>query len=73
MYCYTIPTIKVGTIYFKSNNNKTNNLPDFYIYDTNDWLVFPHELIGLHLKEIIKNKQFDIFIKKEFINLIKSN
>ena len=73
MYCYSIPTIKVGTIYFKSDNNKTNNVPDFYIYDTDDWLVFPHELLYLHLNEIIRNKHFDIFIKKDLINLIKSN
>ena len=73
MYCYGVPTIKVGILYFKSNNNKTNMMPDFYMYDTNNWLVFPHELVGLYLNEIIKNKDIDVFVKKEMIKIIKSN
>ena len=71
-YCYTIPTIKVGTIYFKPNNNKTDMIPDFYIHDTDNWLVFPHELLYLHLNEIMKNKQYNIFIKRDLKNLNRS-
>ena len=42
--------------YFKPKKNLTNNKPDFYIHETDKWLVFPHELEGLTIDEIEKNK-----------------
>ena len=50
------PKIKVATIYYKPKRNKTGKVPDYYLYETDDWLVFPHELNGLTKEEIIKNK-----------------
>lgn len=50
------PTIKIATPYFKPGNNKTDRIPDFYIHETDNWLVFPHELIGLSENEIKANK-----------------
>ena len=42
--------IKVATIYYKP---KTACIaPDFYIHETSDWLVFPHELEGMTIQEI---------------------
>ena len=34
----------------------TDRKPDFYIHQTEKWLVFPHELEGLSIEEIILNK-----------------
>ena len=50
------PEIRVATPYFKPTNNKTNKRPDYYLYETDKWLVFPHELEGLSLKELRDNK-----------------
>ena len=50
------PEIKVATPYFKPKKNKTDRKPDFYIHETEKWLVFPHELEGLSLDEIIEFK-----------------
>ena len=50
------PSIKVATPYFKPNKNKTDREPDYYLYKTDKWLVFPHELEGLTLEEIKANK-----------------
>ena len=50
------PDIKVATPYFKPTKNKTDSKPDFYLYETDQWLVFPHELDGLSIQEIIENK-----------------
>ena len=50
------PEIKVATPYFKPKKNKTERKPDFYIHETEKWLVFPHELEGLSLDEIIEFK-----------------
>ncbi|MCP3664852.1 MAG: hypoxanthine phosphoribosyltransferase [Gammaproteobacteria bacterium] len=48
--------IRIATPWFKPANNKTDLIPDFYIHKTDQWLVFPHELDGLRLDEIISNK-----------------
>ena len=50
------PEIRVATPYFKPNKNLTNNKPDYFIHETDQWLVFPHELEGLTLEEIESNK-----------------
>ena len=50
------PEIKVATPYFKPKKNKTDRKPDFYLHETEKWLVFPHELEGLSIDEIIEFK-----------------
>ena len=50
------PEIKVATPYFKPSKNQTNRQPDFYLHETEKWLVFPHELEGLSVEEIIEFK-----------------
>ena len=50
------PEIKVATPYFKPKKNQTDRKPDYYIHETEKWLVFPHELEGLSLDEIIEFK-----------------
>ena len=50
------PEIKVATPYFKPNNNETNRTPDYFLHETDQWLVFPHELQGLNIEEIVQNK-----------------
>ena len=49
-------TIKVATPFFKPQNNKTDKIPDYYLHETDKWLVFPHELQGLSMDEIKANK-----------------
>ena len=50
------PEIRIATPYFKPLNNKTSIKPDYFIHESNKWLVFPHELEGLTIEEIKKNK-----------------
>ena len=50
------PNIKVATTYFKPSKNKTSRTPDYFIHETDQWLVFPHELDGLEVQEIIESK-----------------
>ena len=46
---------KVATPYYKPNCNKTTIIPHYYIEKTQQWIVFPHELVGL-TKEEVQNK-----------------
>jgi len=48
--------IRVATVYFKPGNNRTDRDPDYYVHSTDKWLVFPHELDGLSIDEIVANK-----------------
>ena len=63
------PDIKVATPYFKPTKNKTDSKPDFYLHETDQWLVFPHELDGLSIQEIMENKP----ALKDLIDDIKNN
>ncbi len=45
-------TFKIATPYYKPKKNKTTIIPDYYKEETEEWIVFPHELIGLTKDEI---------------------
>lgn len=48
--------IRVATAYYKPRSNRTDRTPDYYIHETDKWLVFPHELVGLSREEILAKK-----------------
>lgn len=48
--------MKVATPWYKPSKNTENIEPDFYVHETDKWLVFPHELNGLTLDEIRDHK-----------------
>ena len=50
------PEIRVATPYFKPSKNLTKSEPDYFLHETDKWLVFPHELDGLTIEEIRENK-----------------
>lgn len=45
-------TIKVACPWYKPERNMTDIEPDFFVHETDQWLVFPHELSGLTPEEI---------------------
>jgi hypoxanthine phosphoribosyltransferase len=49
-------TIKVACPWYKPERNATDMVPDYYIHETDSWLVFPHELNGLTEEEIKQGK-----------------
>lgn len=51
--------VKIATVYYKPKRNRTNIVPDFYVHETDAWLVFPHEIDGLSLDEIKVGKGID--------------
>lgn len=48
--------IKIACPWYKPSRNQTNIVPDYYVNETDGWLVFPHELKGLTLEEIKQGK-----------------
>jgi hypothetical protein len=47
---------RIATVYYKSTRNRSELAPDYYVLDTDKWLVFPHELVGLTREEILEHK-----------------
>ncbi|WP_129775310.1 phosphoribosyltransferase [Peristeroidobacter soli] len=48
--------VRIATVYYKPTRNTSSLRPDYYIRETDQWLVFPHEVQGLTREEILANK-----------------
>ena len=48
--------VRIACPWYKPKNNKTDITPDYYIRESDEWLVFPHELAGLTEEEIRAGK-----------------
>ncbi len=44
--------IRVAVPYYKPTRNQIDHPPDYYLYETEDWLKYPHSLEGLSRDEI---------------------
>ncbi len=51
--------IRIATVYYKPERNRSAIEPDYFVRATNDWLVFPHEIQGLTRQEILDHKPVD--------------
>ncbi len=49
--------IRIATPYFKPAKNRTAMSPNYYIHETDRWLVFPHEIDGLSRAEVVEHKE----------------
>ena len=48
--------IKIATVYYKPMTSSI--LPDYYLYESDEWIVFPHELVGLNKEELVNKKLY---------------
>jgi len=52
-----MPTdVRVACPWYKPKNNLVDIKPDYYVHESEEWLVFPHELSGLTQEEIAEGK-----------------
>jgi uncharacterized protein len=57
--------IRTATVYWKPGRNQTELRPDYYVHETDEWLVFPHEICGLTEDEIRAHKpQAELILRK---------
>src|SRR5262245_55095892 len=47
---------RIATTCYKPANSQTKLTPDYYLHETDKWIVFPHELAGLTFEEIAAGK-----------------
>jgi hypoxanthine phosphoribosyltransferase len=63
-----IPTdIRVATPYYKPSRRQVDLTPDYYLYENNEWLVYPYEIHGLTREEMMQNKPALFEILKDHI------
>ncbi|MCJ7591941.1 MAG: hypothetical protein MUO51_11380 [Woeseiaceae bacterium] len=48
--------IRVAVPWFKPSHNQTDIIPDYYLRETSEWLVFPHELDALTPEELRESR-----------------
>ncbi len=48
--------IRTAVPWFKPTRNETDMVPDFYLKETAEWLVFPHELDALTPEEMLETR-----------------
>ena len=48
--------IRVAVPWFKPSRNETNIQPDYFLHETSEWLVFPHELDALTPGEMLQSR-----------------
>ena len=48
--------IRVAVPWFKPTRNETDVVPDYYLRETAEWLVFPHELDALSAEEMREHR-----------------
>ena len=48
--------LRIATPWYKPAKNRTGRAPDYFIHQTDKWLVFPHELQGLSSDEVAIGK-----------------
>ena len=47
--------IRIATVWYRPGE-KTLRVPDYYVHETQDWLVLPYELTGLSVDELRTNR-----------------
>ena len=50
--------VRVAVPYYKPTHNRTDRVPDYYVRETDNWLVLPYELNGLSREEIEIHKPY---------------
>lgn len=59
--------IRIACPWYKPKNKQVDITPDYYVHESKEWLVFPHELSGLTPDEIIEGKSDLVNIKELFV------
>ena len=57
--------VRLAMPYYKPSKNKTSRTPDFYLHETDQWLVLPYELTGLSIDEIQTSKAWMVPILEQ--------
>ena len=57
--------IRIAKPFYKPTQNQIGRTPDYYLCETDRWLVLPYELTGLSMQEIREHKSWGLPILEE--------
>lgn len=55
-----VQEVRVATVFYKPDQNPDARPPDYFVHETDAWIVFPHELEGLTEAELARKGIEDI-------------
>jgi hypothetical protein len=64
--------IRIGSVWYRPSE-KTLRIPDYYVHETNDWLVLPYELSGFSVTELQENRPEMADLLKRLAPHVKSD
>ena len=50
--------VRIAAPYYRSADNDSAYVPDYFLQQTNDWLVLPYELTGISRSEMAQHKSW---------------
>ena len=59
--------VRIAAPWYKPKQNQSTRPPDYYLHETDDWLVLPYELNGLSADEVRKHKPFISELVHKFV------
>ena len=62
---FTEMDVRIATVYYKPARNKTSLTPNYFVHESTQWLVFPHEISDMTFEEI------EQVMGTEIYNLVK--
>ena len=65
--------VRIAAPWVKPDKNHSGRLADYFLHETDNWLVFPYELDGLSLDEIQENKSELMAILNDVINYLPNS
>ncbi|MEM0953114.1 MAG: phosphoribosyltransferase family protein [Pseudomonadota bacterium] len=57
--------VRIAVPYYKPGFNRTGRVPDYFLHETDDWLVLPYELTGLTQTELLEHKPWVLPLLEE--------
>ena len=63
--CNAPHEVRVAVPFYKPSRNRTARVPDYYLYETAEWIKFPHSLEGLTPEEIARHRPALLSVLRE--------
>jgi len=64
--------IRVAVPYYKPERRQIEREPDFYLYETTEWLKYPHSLEGLSAEEIQAHRPAIYAILQDYLPIAEA-
>ena len=50
--------VRTAVIHYKPESDTTGSAPDYFLHTPKEWIVYPHEVVGLGIDDLVEGKKF---------------